>query len=124
MKKFLGALLAMMLVAAVAVPTATAGGDRPFHRGRHFHHGHGCYGCGFGLGFFSGAVVGGALAGPYYYHPYYYAPYPTYVAPPVYVAPPPSCATQPGYWQQVPLSDSGGYTTYQNVWVPGQTVCR
>lgn len=124
MKKLLSALLALLLVAAVSVPTAIAGGGHPFHGRRHFHRGHGCYGCGFGFGFFPGAVVGGAVVGPYYYAPYYYAPYPSYVVPPVYAPPQPSCSTQPGYWQQVPLSDSGGYSTYQNLWVPEQTVCR
>ncbi len=59
-----------------------------------------------------GGVLGGALAAPYY------AP------PPFYVAPQPYCYTQPGYWSQVPAYGYGGYTTYQNVWVPPQTVCR
>ncbi len=126
MKKLLSALLAIVLVAAVSVPTASARGGRGFHGGRHFRGGHGCFGCGFGFGFFTGAVLGGVLAAPYYYrpYPYYYPPYPYYGAPPVYGAPQPYCYTQPGYWQQVPMSSSGGYTTYQNVWVPQQTVCR
>ena len=119
MKKFLSVLLVVMLVAVVAVPTASARDGRAFHGGRDFQHGHGCFGCGFGLGVFSGAVIGGALAAPYYY-----APYPYYVAPPAYPAPQPYCYTQPGSWQQVPVSTAGGYTTYQNVWVPEQTVCR
>jgi hypothetical protein len=123
MKKVLGVLLAIVLVTAVLVPTADAwrGGG---HHGGGFRGGHGCFGCGFGLGFFSGAV----LAGPYYNSPYnspYYSPpYPYYGAPPAYAAPEPSCYTQPGYWQQVPMSSSGGFTTYQNVWVPQQSVCR
>ncbi len=107
MKKLLIVLLAIVMVAAVSVPTASA--DRGWH-----HRGGGCFGCGFGLGFFSGAVVGGALAAPYYYPP-----------PPVYVytPPPPRCFTQPGYWSQVPYTGYNGYTTYQSVWVPPQTVC-
>lgn len=123
MKKLLMVLLAIVLVAGVLVPTGSAWG-RGSHGG--WHRG-GCFGCGFGFGFFSGAVVGGILAAPYYYPPYYYAPsyYPPYYAPPAYAAPPrPSCYTQQGYWQQAPMSSSGGFTTYQNVWVPPQTVCR
>lgn len=80
---------------------------------------------GFGVGAFTGLILGGALAAPYYYHPYYYAPY--YYAPPppaYYYAPTPACYTQPGYWQQVPYTRDGGFTTYQNVWVSPQTVCR
>ncbi len=80
------------------------------HR-HHFHH-RGCVGCGFVGGLVLGGVLGGALAAPYY------AP------PPFYVAPQPYCYTQPGYWSQVPAYGYGGYTTYQNVWVPPQTVCR
>ena len=117
MKKLLIILLAIVMVAAVSVPPASAR-DHGWHgRGgwgeRHeFHRGGGCFGCGFGFGFFSGAILGGALAAPYY------APPPVYVAPP-----PPTCYTQPGYWQQVPYSN-GYYTQYQTVWVPPQTVCR
>ncbi len=119
MKRLLIPVLAILLVAAVSVPTASArGGHGRFHGG--WHRGGGCFGCGFGLGFFSGAVLGGALAAPYYYYP----PYPYYVAPPAYAPPQPYCYTQPGYWQQVPMSSDGGYTTYQNVWVPQQAVCR
>ena len=132
MRKVLSALLAIVLVAAVFVPAASARGGRGFHSGGRFHGGHahgggrfhgghGCFGCGFGFGFFSGAVLGGALAAPYYYRPY---PYPYYVAPPVYTAPQPYCSTQQGYWQQVPMSSDAGFTTFQNVWVPQQTVCR
>ena len=122
MKKFLGLLLAIVLVVAVSVPTASAWGGRGFHGGGRFQGGRGCFGCGFGFGFFSGAVLGGAWAAPSYApypYPYYY-----YGAPPVYAPPQPYCSTQPGYWQQVPLASSGGFTTYQNVWVPEQTVCR
>ncbi len=104
MNKLLIVLLAIVMVAAVSVPTASA--DRGWH-----HRGGGCFGCGFGLGFFSGAVVGGALAAPYY------AP------PPVYVVPRPSCYTQPGHWSVLPYTSYNGYTTYQNVWVPPQTIC-
>ena len=96
--------------------------------------GGGCWGCGFGWGDFTGAVLGSALAWPFYYpaYPYSnYAPYPYYGAPPAYYGAPPayggpqsSCYTQQGYWQQAPVSDGGGFTTYQNVWVPPQTVCR
>ena len=126
MKKFLSALLAIVLVAAVLVPMADARGGRGgFHGGGGFHRGHGCFGCGFGFGFFSGVVLGGALAAPYYYYPYYYpynGPYGSpYYYPP---APQPNCYTQQGYWSQVPMSQDSGFTTYQNVWVPGSTVCR
>src|SRR3989304_4664865 len=134
MKKLLSILLALGMVAAVAVSPASA--DRGWHgRGgggvRHeVHRGGGCVGCGFvggpppggggcvGCGFVGGLLLGGALgaamAAPYYYAP----PAPVYVAPP-----PPACYTQRGYWSQVPYTSYGGYTTYQNVWVPPQTVC-
>ena len=111
MKTFLSVLLALVLVTAVLVPAASA------WRG-------GCFGCGFGLGFFSGAVVGSVLAHPYYYVPYPYPYDPYSVVPPAYPAPPPACSTQSAQWQQVPLARSGGFTTYQNVWVPPQTVCQ
>lgn len=122
MKKFLIVLLAIVLVTAVFVPTASA-----WRRG-------GCFGCGFGFGVLTGAVVGSALAWPFYYppYPYYYnAPYPYYGVPPTYYGVPPAyavpqpyCYTQQGYWQQAPVSNGGGFTTYQSVWVPPQSVCR
>lgn len=91
MKRLLVILVAIVLVATVSVPVASAwGGHGRFHGGGHFR-GHGCFGCGFG--FFTGAVLGGALAAPYYYPPYYYAPY---YPPPVYAVPPqPYCYAQP-----------------------------
>ncbi len=123
MKKFLVVLMAVLLVTGVTAP-ALAGGGHGSHGGGRSHGGHGGFWPGYGWGFFSGAILGGALAAPYYYAPYY-APY--YYAPPPpanYYAPQPSCSTQPGYWQQAPLTSSGGFTTYQNVWAPPQTVCR
>ncbi len=110
MKKFLIVLLASVMVAAVSVPPASA---RDWHRHGGFHHrGGGCVGCAFVGGLVLGGVLGGVLAAPYYAPP-----------PPVYVAPPPYCTRRPGYWSQVPYTTYGGYTTYQNVWVPPQTVC-
>ncbi len=115
MKRLLIPFLAIVLVAAVAVPPASAqwgggwhgrGGPAPRHE---FHRGGGCVGCGF-LG---GLILGGVLAAPYY------APPPVYAAPP-----PPTCYTQPGYWSQVATTGPGGFTTYQNVWVPAQTICQ
>ena len=119
MRKLLIVLLALGIVAAVAVSPASA--DQGWHgRGgwgvRHeVHRGGGCVGCGFVGGLFLGGALGAALAAPYFYAP----PAPVYVGPP-----PPACYTQPGYWSQVPYTSYGGYTTYQNVWVPPQTVCR
>jgi len=119
MKKLLIPLLAIVLVAAVSVPPASAawgrdGGGRGGWGERHEFHGRGgCVGCGFLGGLVVGGILGGVLAAPYY------APPPVYAAPP-----PPTCYTQPGYWSRVPNTGSGGYTTYQNVWVPPQTVCQ
>ncbi len=107
MKRVSIPLLAIMLVTAVIVPPANAQWGRGWHgRGgsgeRHeFHRGGGCVGCGF-LG---GLILGGVLAAPYY-------------------APPPTRYTQPGYWPQIPYTSPGGYTTFQNVWVPSQTICQ
>ncbi len=120
MKKLLVPLLALVLVAGISIPTADAAWGGGWHgrwgRGeRHeFHRGHGCVACGFLGGLVLGGIVGGALAAPYY------APPATVYAPP----PPPACYTQPGYWSQVPHTDPYGYITYQNVWVPPQTVCE
>ncbi len=121
MKKFLIVLLAIVMVAGVSVPTASAK-DHGWHHGWHgrgdwghrheFHRDGGCVGCGFFGGLVLGGVLGGALAAPYY------AP------PPVYVVPQPYCYTRPAYWSQVPYTSYGGYTTYQNVWVSPQTVCQ
>ncbi len=110
MKKFLVPLLALMLVAAVSVPPASA--DRGWEgrdRGapHEFHNGGAFLG-----GLLLGGVLGGILGAPYA------AP------PPVYVTPPPACYTQPGYWTQVPHVRPDGYTTYHNVWVPPRTVCQ
>jgi hypothetical protein len=128
MKKLLIVLLAIVMVGAVSVPMAAAAGGHGFRGGGHFRggfhggfRGHGCFGCGFGFGFFSGVALGGLWAAPYYYYPppyYYYPPAATYSAPQS------SCYTQPGYWSQAPMNQNGGFTTYQNVWVPAQTVCR
>jgi hypothetical protein len=117
MKKLLILLLAGVMVAAISVPPASAR-DGGWHGGgtwgvRHgFHAGGGCFGCGFVGGLVLGGVLGGVLAAPYY------APAP------VYAAPAPYCYTQPGHWSQVLYTGNGGYATYQNVWVPPQTVCR
>ena len=115
MKKLLSALLAIVLVAAVSVVPASA--DPGWHgRGgwgeRHEFRGGGGFLPGYAFGAVTGLVLGEVLAGPPY-------------AAPVYVTPlPPACYTQPGYWSQAPVPGPGGYTAYQNVWVPPQTVCR
>jgi len=64
---------------------------------------------------------------PLYYYPtpsWYYSP--VYVPPPVYV---PQCTTYttPGYYRQVPwYTDSNGFTTFRQEWVPPTTAqtCR
>ncbi len=118
MKKFLSVLLAIVVVAAVSVPTASADpgwyGRGNWVRHERFHRGGGCVGCEFVGGLILGGILGGVLAAPYYAA----QPAPVYATPP-----PPACYTQAGYWQQVPYQD-GPYTAYQNVWVPAQTVCR
>jgi hypothetical protein len=65
---------------------------------------------------------------PYPAYPAYPAGYygPVFVPPPVYV---PQCTTYatPGYYRQVPwYSDSGGFTTFRQEWVPPTTTqaCR
>jgi len=115
MRKFLLPLLAGLLMLTVSAAPASAA----WGRGDWGHEGHrgGCVGCGFVGGLVVGGVLGGlvgsALAGPAYAGP-----------PPIYApAPPRTCDTQPGYWSQVPSVGPGGYTVYQNVWVPPQTVC-
>jgi hypothetical protein len=105
MKKIGVLLLALGVVTAVAVPSASAWGGG----GHGFRHGGGCFGCGF----VGGLVLGGVLSAPYSF----YAP------PLVYVAPAPVCTTRQGYWAPVPFTNHGRYT-YRNVWVPQQTVCR
>jgi len=87
------------------------------------HAGGGHFWGGFAAGTATGLVVGTLAA------PRYYAPAPAYYAPaPVYVAPSPVCRDYQtgGYWRQVPVVDAGGFTSYQNVWVPGgvQRVCQ
>ncbi len=83
----------------------------------HGHHHHGHFWGGFGAGAATGLIFG-TLAAPRYYEPA-----------PVYVYPPaPVCRdiqTQ-GYWRQVPVMGAGGFTTYQNEWIPGsyQRVCQ
>jgi len=119
MKKFLIPLLAILLVAGVSVSPASAApwdrGDRGGWREHHeFHGGPGCVGCAFVGGLVLGGVLGGVLAAPYLAAP----------PPPVYSPPPPACYTQPGYWSQAPYTGPGGYTMYQNVWVPPRTVCQ
>jgi hypothetical protein len=116
MNKFLVPLLALVLV-VVSLPPASAAGGRGWDgRGGwgtpHAIHGSGgCVGCGFVGGLLLGGILGGVLAAPYA------AP------PPVYTSPPPTCYTQPGSWGQVPYAGPDGYTTYQTVWVPPQTIC-
>ncbi len=119
MKKLLSVLLAVMLMAAVSVPTASAWEGGRHGRGgwgeRHeFHGGGGGLFPGYAFGAITGLLLGGALTAPYYVAP----PPAVYVAPP-----PPTCYTRPGFWSQVPYSN-GYYTTYRNVWVPPQTVCQ
>ena len=119
MKKSLIALLAIVLIAGVSVPTASAAWDRgPHGRGgwgdrQEYRGGGGCPACGFIGGLVLGGILGGVLATPS-----------TPPPPPVYAPPPRTCYTQPGYWAQVPYSRSGGYTTYQNVWVAPRTICQ
>jgi hypothetical protein len=116
-KKFLVPLLAVALVAAVLVSPASAQGRGWHGRGGHeFHGGGGCVGCAFVGGLVLGGVLGGVLAAPYL------APAPPPA--PVYAPPPPACYTQSGHWSQAPVIGPGGYTTYQTVWVPPQTVCQ
>jgi hypothetical protein len=118
MKRFAIPLLALLLVAAISVPPASAdlgrGGHRQWGGGdrREFHQGGGCPGCQFFGGLLLGGILGGALIAPYAGPPAVYAP------------PPPTCYTRPGYWAQVPYSRPDGYTIYQNAWVPAQTICQ
>ena len=119
MKKLLVPLLAIVLVATVLVPPTSAatwgrGGRGGWGERHEFHGGGGCVGCALVGGLILGGIVGGVLAAPYYAAP----------PPPVYAPPPPTCYTQPGHWAQVPDAGPGGYTTYQTVWVPPQTVCQ
>jgi hypothetical protein len=108
-KKLLIGVLGVLLVVGTTTP-ALAWGQGWGHRV-------GWYG-GFWPGYAVGTVTGlavGALSAPYYYVP----------SAPVYVVPPrPRCYAQQGYWSQVPVAQGNGFTTYQNVWVPGGTVCR
>ncbi len=113
MKKLSTACLAALLVIGMTAPALAWGHGHPGgwgHRGGW----HGGFWPGYAAGAFTGLAFE-ALAAPYYSVP----PVPVYVAPP-----PPTCYTQPGYWTQVPLTEQDGFTTYQNVWVPGGTVCR
>jgi hypothetical protein len=118
MKKFLIPLLAILLVTGVSVSSASAAWGPGWHgRGgerQEFHDRGGCIGCAFVGGLVLGGVLGGVLAAPYLAAP----------PPPAYLTPAPACYTQPGYWSQVPYTGAGGYTMYQNVWVPPQTVCQ
>jgi hypothetical protein len=116
-RKLLVVLLAIVMLAAVSVPTASAwdggrhGRNAWGHRPVFHHRGGGCVGCAFVGGLVLGGVLGGVLAAPYY------------TPPPVFVAAPPYCRTRPGFWSRVPYSTYGGYISYQSVWVPPQTVC-
>ena len=117
MKKLLVLLVVILLVAAVSAPPASAaergwGGRSDWGERHESHGGGGCFGCALFGGLVLGGILGSALAGAYA------------SPPPVYGPPPPTCYSQPGYWTQVPRSVPGGYTTYQNVWVPPQTVCQ
>jgi hypothetical protein len=106
------AALAAVLMLAVSVKPASA-----------WHHGNYFWG-GFAAGTATGLLFGAVAA------PRYYAPPPVYYypAPPAYVYPAPVCRDfqTPGYWGQVPVTDPGGLTTYQSMWVPGsvQRVCQ
>ena len=119
MKKLLIPILVVALVAVVSVPQADADGGRGWgSRGgrveRHeYRGGGGCVGCALVGGLVLGGIIGGLLAAPHYAAPA-----------PVYTPPPPTCYTKPGYWTQVPYSRTPGFTTYQNVWVPPQTICQ
>ena len=103
--------LMVALTLGVSVKPASAWG-----RGNYFWGG-------FASGTATGLVVGTLAA------PRYYAPAPVYYYPaPAYVYPAPVCRDfqTPGYWQQVPVMDQAGLTTYQSQWVPGsfQRVCQ
>jgi len=109
MRKLLPVLLAVVLLGTVpALSPALAGGHGGSHSGHGGSHpGHGHIHPGFGVG---------VLVGPAYVYPY---------LGPVYVEPlPPTCYTTQGYWAQVPVTPAYGFPTYQNVWVPPQTVCQ
>ena len=102
--------LMMALILGVSVKPASA-----WH-GHHYHHGYGNFWGGFAAGTATGLVFG-TLAAPRYYEPA-----------PVYVYPTPVCRDiqTPGFWRQIPVTDAGGFTSYQSVWVPGsfQRVCQ
>jgi hypothetical protein len=111
MKKIAVATALMMaLILGVSVKPASAGGKGNFWGG-------------FAAGTATGLVFGTLAA------PRYYAPAPVYYYPaPTYVYPAPVCRNlqTPGFWQQVPVTDQAGFTTYQSQWVPGsiQQVCQ
>ncbi len=117
MKKWAVSLLALVVILVASIPPASAA-PRGYWDGRggreivREHHGGGCVACGIVGGLLVGGIVGGLIA-----H--------AYAAPPAVVAAPaPACYTQPGYWGQAPVTRPDGYTTYQQVWVPPQTVCQ
>ncbi len=117
MKKWLISLMALVLILIVSSPPVSAAPGRSWdRRGREgFHEFHGresCVACGVVGGLVLGGIVGGLIAHAYA------AP------PPVVAAPAPACYTQPGYWGQAPVTRPDGYTSYQQVWVPPQTVCQ
>lgn len=116
MKKLLIGFLAVLLVVGITTPALAWGHG---HRGGGGYRGgwYGGFWPGYGVGAFTGLAIG-TLAAPYAY------PYPYYAPPPVYLMPAPTCYQSGGYWTQVPVNGGGGYTTYQNVWVPGGTICR
>ncbi len=115
-KRLAPALVIVVLLAGM-VPSAMAAPYRGWENGRghverHESHGNtGCVACGVIGGLILGGVVGGLIA-------HAVAP------PPVVAAPAPACYTQPGYWGQAPVTRPDGYTSYQSVWVPPQTVCQ
>jgi len=116
MRKFLVPLLAGLVLVTVSVVPASADWGRGGFRGHEVHRGGPGFIGGLVVGGVLGGLVGGALAAPVYAGP-----------PPVYAPaplPPRACYTQPGYWSQVPSVGPGGYTVYQNAWVPPQTVCQ
>jgi hypothetical protein len=101
--------VAVILTAAVSASPVSAAWSRAGHPPTvERHAGYGVAGCP-GCAFLGGVVVGGLLAGA--------------AAAPVY-APQPVCYAQPGYWSQAPVTRPDGYTEYQSVWVPPQTVCQ
>ena len=103
-------VLALAFAVASAVPVLPAQAYRGDYHHEHGDRDRGCVGCGFVGGLVVGGILGSLLGAPYA------------VPPPVY-DPPPACYMRPGYWSQVPVVRPDGFTTYQNVWVPPQSLC-